>query len=76
MNSKRVFFIGMGLLIMIVDYCLAIFIADCLNIKEVVFKSITGMSPDLKGKTMIFIIIVFIEGMIGINLFDKKKTSK
>lgn len=76
MKKNRILFLGVGLLIIAFDYWLALVISDCFNIREVVFKSITGMSPDLKGKTMIFIIILVIEGMIGINLFDKKKTNK
>ncbi|MEG0025860.1 MAG: hypothetical protein RR847_03010 [Bacilli bacterium] len=58
--------------ILFVDYFCSIFLAQLLHIDNYIFKSITGMMPDIRGDIMICFFLIIVEGIIAISIHDKR----
>lgn len=71
MQLKQLVKIISVIIALILNYFLATYCAKLLDINDVVFKSITGMTPDIKGNIMLFIVLVFFETLITIKIYDK-----
>lgn len=75
-NGKKILIIILIIIGLVINYFLASFLANLLNISDVVFKSMTGMTPDIKGNIMLFIVFVFIESLIILKIYNVRVKQK
>ncbi len=75
MNLKKIKYLILTMLFLIINYLLAYFLASIFNIEKTVFKSLTGMLPNIRGDIMIYIVLIFIEVSIFSKIQDKKNNN-
>lgn len=75
-NGKKILIIILIIIGLVINYFLASFLSNLLNISDVVFKSMTGMTPDIKGNIMLFIVFVFIESLIILKIYNVRVKQK
>ena len=76
MNSKKSVYLIMLLILIILDIFLSNEISRYLNIEHTIIKSLSGMTPNLKGPIVIFILLCFLEMLIIFKIYENITNKK
>lgn len=73
MKYQKIVWVVVICLILFLNYLITLFLTQLLNIENVTFKSMTGITPNINGKIMLFIVLTFLEILIGSKIYEKKQ---